>query len=87
MPTCKQVATALASGELDRAGIRRRLAVRFHLMMCRYCRAYARQIRQLGEATRRLMRREATDPAVVERLEKRLVVLCRKASGKEDAGG
>lgn len=86
MLTCKQVATALASGEVEDAGLRRRLSIRFHLMLCRYCRCYARQIRGLGEAARRLLARRGADTAALERLEGRLLEHCREASGSEQPG-
>ncbi len=78
MISCKQVATALASAKLDVAGPRRRLAVWFHLMICRYCRAYARQMRALGDAARRLLGRTVTDPEALRELEERLVERCRR---------
>jgi hypothetical protein len=44
MIRCKEVATLLSTGELAAAPVARRLAVRMHLMMCRHCRRFARQI-------------------------------------------
>ncbi len=76
MLSCKEVATTLASGALERSGARRRLAVWLHLLMCTYCRAYARQMRLLGEVTRRLLGREVADPRALARLEQRLVERC-----------
>jgi len=52
MPNCKQVSRLVAGDELEGAGLGRRLSVWFHLLMCRYCRRYARQIRSIGQLTR-----------------------------------
>ena len=52
MPNCKEVSTILAGDGLEGAGLGRRLSVWFHLLMCRYCRRYARQIRSIGNMTR-----------------------------------
>jgi hypothetical protein len=53
MPNCKEVSTIIAGDALEGAGLRKRLSVWFHLLMCRYCRRYARQIRSIGEMTRK----------------------------------
>jgi hypothetical protein len=42
MMTCRQVSTLLATGDLARAPLSRRLAVRLHLAMCRHCSAFKR---------------------------------------------
>ncbi len=87
MLSCKEVATTLASGELEASGPRRRLAVWFHLLICAYCRAYARQMRMLGEVTRRLLGREVADPRALDRLERRLVERCRTLGRAGDPDG
>ena len=50
MIRCKEVATLLSTDQLALAPIGRRLAVRVHLMMCRHCRRFARQIALLKQA-------------------------------------
>lgn len=58
MLSCAEV-SRLASERADRPLTwRERLAFRFHLMMCRNCARYARQLELLGRAARRLGRRE-----------------------------
>ncbi len=52
MPNCKEVSTILAGDGLEGAGPGKRLSVWFHLLMCRYCRRYARQIRSIGDMAR-----------------------------------
>lgn len=68
MPNCKEVAVALSTDEFEGAGWGRRLAVRFHLLMCPKCRCYAAQLRAVGAAVRELLRRQEDDGATVERL-------------------
>lgn len=48
-PGCEEVARRLASEDgTERTG----LGVRLHLMMCRHCRRYRDQLRQIREAAR-----------------------------------
>jgi predicted anti-sigma-YlaC factor YlaD len=54
MLRCKEVVRLVASDELAGSGLMRRLAVRMHLAMCRHCRRYAKQIRELGRAAREI---------------------------------
>ena len=71
MLSCKEVARAVASGALDDAWSRR-LALRLHLLMCRHCRRYARQLRAIAVAARSLWR-ESEDPSTLERLKRTIV--------------
>ncbi len=73
MLSCREVARLIASGELAAAGWRRRLVVRFHLAMCRYCRRYAAQLRAIGESVRRMLRSGDADPATLDRLERAIL--------------
>jgi hypothetical protein len=52
MLNCKQVSKVIASDDLVGAGLGKRLSVWLHLLMCKYCRAYTRQMRAVGDATR-----------------------------------
>ncbi len=67
MLSCKEVASSISSDGLERFGWRYRLQVRLHLLICRYCRRYAAQIRTVNAATRSLF--ETTDREAVTRLE------------------
>ena len=40
MLNCKEVSRLVASGELERVGWARKLELRMHMMMCKYCRLY-----------------------------------------------
>jgi len=52
MMTCKEVSTLVSMEQVQEAPAARRLAVRLHLMMCRHCRAFRRQLRAIGRAAR-----------------------------------
>ena len=67
MLTCKEVSSSISSDGLERSGWRYRLEVRLHLLICRYCRRYAAQIRAVNAAARSLF--ETTDREAVTRLE------------------
>jgi hypothetical protein len=54
MITCKQVATLLTSGEVERQSTLGRWEVRFHLWMCKNCSRLARQLEQIREAGHKL---------------------------------
>ncbi len=85
LPTCKEYATSVASGELENAGLLRRFAGFLHWLMCKYCRAYVRQLRSVNEAARRRLRREPPDPESIERLEASLAEACRQKTQKRPA--
>ena len=44
MIRCREVATLLSTDQVASQSVSRRIAVRLHLMMCRHCRRFARQL-------------------------------------------
>ena len=68
MLTCTEVSRATASDELASSGWRTRMAAKLHLLMCRHCRRYSRQIRSLGHATRQILRQTDEDAISHEQL-------------------
>jgi hypothetical protein len=54
MIRCKEVATLLSTDQVASQPVSRRIAVRFHLMMCRHCRRFARQLRMLTQVAANL---------------------------------
>ncbi len=68
MLSCQEVSRSIASDELATAGWRRRLSIRFHLLMCRHCRRYSRQIEAIGSASRWILGKDRLDPGSRERL-------------------
>ena len=72
MISCKSVATLLMSDQLQAQSRWRRMEVRLHLAMCRFCSRLARQIEQLRSATRRVSEQEEADSSLEDRLIRRL---------------
>jgi len=68
MLTCKEVSKSIASDELTTTSWRQRLSVKLHLLMCRHCRRYARQMRAIGEAAKQIFSDSPADPDSRERL-------------------
>lgn len=52
MMTCKEVSTLVSSGRLADAPMTSRLGARLHLMMCRHCRVFSRQLEAIARAAR-----------------------------------
>lgn len=73
MPTCHEVADAIATDRLEEAPLRRRLAVFLHLLLCRHCRRYARQMRTIGVAARELLAHSEGEGKSLERLRRALL--------------
>lgn len=73
MPACDEVSRAAASDELTTAGWRRRLSIKFHLLICRHCRRYARQLNAIGTATRRVFGQDPLEPGSRERLRRTIL--------------
>ena len=69
MLRCREVARLLASEEWEGAGWRRRLVLELHLAMCRHCRRYREQLRELGRAVREIWPLGVEDEASIRRLE------------------
>jgi anti-sigma factor ChrR (cupin superfamily) len=68
MKTCQEVSRSVASDALATAGWRERLSIKLHLLMCRHCRRYARQLEAIGGATRRILSKHRLDHHSRERL-------------------
>jgi hypothetical protein len=73
MLTCKELTRLTASGEMEEAGWMRRALRRLHLMMCRHCRRYVAQMREIGSRAREHLGTGTSDEAVAKRLEADLV--------------
>ena len=72
MISCKNVAKLLMSDQLQAQSWWKRLEVRVHLAMCKFCFRLARQIEQLRSATRRPSEQEETDSGFEDPLIRRL---------------
>ncbi len=73
MLNCRELAHLVASGELEDAGWWQRFSVRFHLLMCRFCKRYESQIRQMNEAARTSLRSVEPSAETLERLQQRIL--------------
>lgn len=68
-PSCRE-ATRLQSEAMDRPlGLRQRIGLRIHLILCRWCRRYGKQIGFLRSAAQEHEKHDATLPAQVLRPE------------------
>lgn len=66
MLRCNEVTRLYSSDEVRHSSLRKRLAVRVHLMMCRSCRRYVKELEAIGDAIRRAT---LDAPEAPERLE------------------
>lgn len=74
MMSCKEVTKLITSDQYLYESWARRLQIRFHLLMCRYCSRLARQISLLKSGSRQLRTRmETLDADVLENLESRVL--------------
>ena len=73
MLRCRELIRLVASDALADAGWFTRLQFRLHLLICRNCRLYVTQMGMLGEMARYMWGPGSSDPAVLDRLEQRIV--------------
>lgn len=73
IPSCREVTGAIASDSLIEAPAHRRLGVRIHLLLCRHCRRYARQMRAIGQAAREVLAHPNGERESLERLRRKLL--------------
>jgi len=83
MLKCREVTRLVASDEIGRAGILRRLELRLHLMMCHRCRAYVREIGLMGSIARRLWGEEEEEAERTASMEQRVLQAIREAAPSE----
>ena len=57
MLSCKETARLLSESLEHPLPFRRRLGLKMHLLMCRFCRRYARQVRAIESVARSYARR------------------------------
>jgi anti-sigma factor RsiW len=77
MLTCKEVSRLVASGDLASQGLMSQLRVRLHLFGCDHCNRYARELKAIRAAARRLAASESFDPARLARLRESIVASLR----------
>ena len=79
MLRCRQITAMVASDEFVEAGSWLRFKIRLHLMMCRHCARYEKQMQALGAGARDRFCAEKTD---VKDLQRRILEAAGKS--KED---
>ena len=91
MLNCKEVTESISSDQLLKTGSWHRIAVRMHLIMCRWCRRYREQIREIGAAARQMWRSQPEETTVLDRLEdrilKRVTPPANDDAARQDSGG
>lgn len=81
MLSCKDVTRLCASEDIRRAPFARRVAVRLHLLICRHCRRYARELSAIGAASRRAFAMPSVDNSKRVAFEARLNAEIRRVPG------
>lgn len=69
-PSCRDVARWVGRDELSAAGFWQRTLIRLHLLRCRHCAAYARQIEALGHWARGYSRGDTPSPNALARMKR-----------------
>ena len=91
MLNCKEVTESISSDQLLKTGSWHRLAVRIHLLMCRKCRRYQEQMREIGAAAREVWRSQPEEATVLDRLEDQILKGVTRPSNndaeRKDPGG
>lgn len=72
MLRCKEVTRLCASDALRTAPLMTRVAARLHLVICRHCRRYARELARIGAAVRARGNTPSGDPGRDEALVRRV---------------
>lgn len=73
MVRCNEVTRLHASEELRFASWRKRLAVRLHLLMCRSCQRYVKELSLIGEAAREAAQESPDDEELLESIVQRVL--------------
>ena len=80
---CKQVTAMVARDDLADAGPWLRMKIRLHLMMCRHCARYAKQIRAIGVKARERFH-PSEERSDVEDLQQRILEAANKSKNDRD---
>jgi len=71
MKSCRETAKAISGGETG--GLFDRIMLRMHLMMCRHCSAFAKQLEYISGKARRLTSGKALNERELRRLEDEVI--------------
>ncbi len=86
MQSCQEVAYLVASDGLEHAGWPTRLLTRLHLLYCRHCRRYAKEVAMIGRMGREALSADPVDARTVQRLEEWIIDYASRGhlDGQED---
>lgn len=73
MLRCREVTRLYATDEIRSASWKTRIGVRVHLMLCRHCRRYVRELARIGDAVRSLVHDVADAPDQDDALVRRVL--------------
>lgn len=73
MLRCDEVMRLCSSEAVRSAPLSKRVAVRMHLLLCRHCRRYVRELARIGEAVRALVEPSIEERDRNERLTRRIL--------------
>lgn len=82
LPTCREVAAQLSREQDTAQPTPRRLSLRLHLMMCRHCRRYERQLAWLRQSLIRV-RTDNAEPKLPARAQARIRAQLRHDNNKQ----
>ncbi|MEP6834290.1 MAG: hypothetical protein ABJB74_12920 [Gemmatimonas sp.] len=83
MLSCKEITRLCASEDIRQATFARRVEVRLHLLMCRHCRRYVRELSAIGVAARRAFAKRSTHTDTPSPLEQRLIADIRRMDSRD----
>lgn len=72
MMSCQNISELLMSDQLEAQSWWKRIEVRLHLAMCKFCSRLERQLEQLRSSARQMHDQEEADPGLEARLIRRL---------------
>lgn len=83
MLSCRDVTRLVAGDGLAGKGMLLRLSVRLHVLYCRHCRKYVRQLKAIGDAARRLALESGPDPVRLAELQQTIRTMTDREKGKD----
>ncbi len=83
MQSCREVASLVASDGLELVAWHTRLLTRLHLLFCKRCRQYAKELATIGRISREAWSADSVDSKTMQRLEGSIMDY---ASGGPDEG-
>ena len=69
MLSCHEATFLMAKKEEGKLRVTERMKLKFHMAMCRFCRLFEKQARQMGVESRQIMSDSVLSPALRDRLE------------------